>query len=671
LSCQNIFGGHDRSSKKDRGGFEKGVRSRGEVMRKPSLRIRSLLVLCLLPFVSYAAGVQSTVAIRSEHERQTPESTPSPTMQLLVTGLSSPVYVTNAHDGSNRLFVLEQAGRIKVVQPGSNTATLFLDITTKVLSGGERGLLGLAFHPQYSTNRRFFVYYTRQTDGTIVISEYHASAANPNVADPTEIVILTIPHPGFANHNGGMMEFGPDNFLYIGCGDGGSGNDPPNNAQNIDVLLGKILRIDIDTPNGPVLYSSPPSNPFFGPIPGADEIFAYGMRNPWRFSFDRSTDELYVGDVGQGAWEEIDIITNGGNYGWRVMEGNHCNPNINGGVCTPIGILPIAEYAHSAGRCSITGGYVYRGAMSTLQLGTYVYGDLCTGEIFLLQGGVQSVLFDTNLIISSFGEDEAGEIYVVELANSVYRIGTGPGVDSPGLYDPSHASFFLRNSNTSGVADTSFGYGASGVGLIPIVGDWNGDGIDTIGVYDPANGAFFLRNSNASGTTEITFSYGPAGLGFIPIVGDWNSDGRDTVGLYDPATGAFFLRNSNSAGVADITFRYGPPGLGFRPIAGDWNADGITTIGLYDPSQAAFFLRNSNSAGIADISFTYGPAGMGLIPLASDWNGDGTDTIGLYAPANAGFFLRNSNTSGIADITFTYGPSGLAFTPLVSDWNGL
>ncbi|HKA23012.1 MAG TPA: PQQ-dependent sugar dehydrogenase [Blastocatellia bacterium] len=631
----------------------------------------SLLVVFVVALVSLPAGAQSRLKIPAAQKSEAPASIPRPTVQQMVVGLSSPVYVTNAHDGSNRLFILEQAGRIKVVQPGSTSPTLFLNITTRVLSGGERGLLGLAFHPQYSTNRRFFVYYTRQTDGAITVAEYHASPADPNVADTAETVILTIPHPNFANHNGGMTEFGPDGFLYLGIGDGGSGNDPSNNAQNIDVLLGKILRIDVDHPNGSIPYSSPASNPFFGATPGADEVFAYGMRNPWRFSFDRGTGQLYVGDVGQDAWEEIDIVTNGGNYGWRVMEGNHCNPNINNGVCTPIGIPPIAEYGHSAGRCSIIGGYVYRGTLSTLTPGTYIYGDLCTGEIFKLAGGVQSVLFDTNFTISSFGEDEAGEIYVVELGSSIYRIGTGPGVDTPGLYDPSNAAFFLRNSNSVGTADTAFPYGPSGAGLIPIVGDWNGDGIDTIGLYDPANAAFFLRNSNSGGNAEITFNFGPAGMGLIPIVGDWNGDGIDTVGLYDPVNSAFFLRNSNSAGVADITFSYGPGNMGLQPITGDWNGDGITTIGLYSPTQGSFFLRNSNSVGVADITFKYGPAGMGFIPLVGDWNNDGIDTIGLYDPSHAGFFLRNSNTSGIADVTFTYGPSMVGFTPLVSDWNGL
>jgi len=344
-------------------------------------------------------------------------------LQPVLTGFSSPVYVTHAHDGTNRLFIVEQPGRILVLQPGAATATVFLDITPKVLSGGEQGLLGLAFHPNYAFNRRFFVNYTRQADGATVIAEYRSSVADPNIADTAETTILVIPQP-FANHNGGMIEFGPDGFLYIGMGDGGSGNDPGNRAQNINDLLGKMLRIDIDAPGVP--YSSPPDNPFVGATPGRDEIFAVGLRNPFRFSFDRGTGQLYAGDVGQGAREEIDIITLGGNYGWRVFEGTLCTNN-DPGLCNPANFVPpIKEYDHSGGRCSIIGGYVYRGTRSTLPMGAYVFGDFCTGEIFQLlpatSSGAQTLLMDTSLSISSFGEDESGEIYVVDLNGTVHRL---------------------------------------------------------------------------------------------------------------------------------------------------------------------------------------------------------------------------------------------------------
>ena len=358
------------------------------------------------------------------HAAQEPADT---VIQLtpVLAGLSSPVFVTSAHDGSGRLFIVEQAGRIKVLEQGAQSTAVFMNIVSRVLSGGERGLLGLAFHPQYRTNGRFFVDYTRTPDGATVIAEYHVAANDAGVADTAERVLLTIPQP-FANHNGGMVAFGPDGYLYIGMGDGGSANDPGRRAQNTDELLGKILRIDVDSSSGTLPYSSPSTNPFFGGIPGRDEIYAYGLRNPWRFSFDSVTGDLYVGDVGQNAREEIDIVTAGGNYGWRVFEGTRCTNNDTSLCFNPAPYTrPIAEYdnrASSGGRCSVTGGYVYRGLKSSLPAGSYVFGDYCTGEILLLNRGVQTLLLDTTLNISSFGEDEAGEIYVVGLGGTIQRI---------------------------------------------------------------------------------------------------------------------------------------------------------------------------------------------------------------------------------------------------------
>jgi glucose/arabinose dehydrogenase len=343
-------------------------------------------------------------------------------LEPVVSGLTRPVFITNARDGSNRLFIVEQPGRISVLQPGSSTPTLFLDITARVRStDNEQGLLGLTFHPAYASNRRFFVNYTRQTDGATVIAEYQASSVNANVADTAEKVILIIPQPA-SNHNGGMIEFGPDDFLYIGMGDGGLANDPNNRAQNINDLLGKILRIDIDQRTLQTEYASPGDNPFFGALAGRDEIWAYGLRNPWRFSFDTETGDLYVGDVGQNVVEEVDIVRKNGNYGWRVLEGTRCTGN-GPASCAALGFIPpILEYDHSGGRCSITGGYVYRGSQSSLPFGSYVYADFCSGEIFLWVNNSQQLLLDTNLSVSSFGEDEAGELYVVSLGGSIYRI---------------------------------------------------------------------------------------------------------------------------------------------------------------------------------------------------------------------------------------------------------
>jgi glucose/arabinose dehydrogenase len=321
------------------------------------------------------------------------------------------------------LFIAEQAGRVRVWQPGSSTTSQFLDVRSRVSSGGERGLLGLAFHPLYSANGRFFLYYTRPIDGAIVVAEYGVSA-DPNVANPTERVLLTIPHPTFSNHNGGMLAFGPGGYLHIGVGDGGSGNDPPNNAQNVETLLGKILRINVDQDDAAAgtPYSSPPSNPFVGK-PGRDEILAFGLRNPWRFSFDRASGRAWVGDVGQGAREEINTpLVEGGNYGWRVFEGSECTGNDPALCRTGNYVAPTFEYSHGNGRCSVTGGYAYRGIRFTFIWATYVYGDFCSGEVFSWDGIQQRVVVDTNLNISSFGEDEDGEIYVVDLRGTIGRL---------------------------------------------------------------------------------------------------------------------------------------------------------------------------------------------------------------------------------------------------------
>jgi len=346
----------------------------------------------------------------------------------LATGFARPVQVTHAGDGSGLLYVVEQGGRIRTIRNGSVEPTPFLDISGRVLSGGEQGLLGLAFPPGYAANGRFYVNYTRTPDGATVVARYRA-AGTPRVADPTsEEVLLVIGQP-FANHNGGQVAFGPDGFLYIGMGDGGSGGDPQNNAQNPATLLGKMLRIDVEAGVQP--YAIPPSNPFVGTAGFREEIWAQGLRNPWRFSFDRLTGDLYIGDVGQSAFEEIDFqpagSPGGENYGWKIMEGSHC---FGAAGCDNTGLVPpVAEYDHSQG-CSVTGGRVYRGdAVPTLR-GVYLYADFCSGRIFgLMPDGPtwrSETLLTVPLSISSFGEDEAGNLYVTDHAGgAVHRITAG------------------------------------------------------------------------------------------------------------------------------------------------------------------------------------------------------------------------------------------------------
>ena len=340
------------------------------------------------------------------------------TLQTVISSdLSKPVFLTHAGDQSHRLFVLEQDGIIRILENGKLLKTPFLDISHLLSTGGERGLLGLAFHPNYDHTGRFFVNYTRAKNGATVIAEYHVSS-NPYRSDTQEKILLVIQQP-YGNHNGGMIEFGPDKLLYIGMGDGGSGGDPENRAQNRSALLGKILRIDVDDKSP---YGIPPENPFVN-TKGHPEIFAMGFRNPWRFSFDRETGELWAGDVGQHSWEEINHVKKGKNYGWRLMEGKHCFKPRVGCLLKGNLILPVTEYANRGARCAVTGGYVYRGSLVPSLVGMYLFADFCSGEIFAFKDGYQEVFLDTELQVSSLGEDEKGELYILgHNEGSIHRI---------------------------------------------------------------------------------------------------------------------------------------------------------------------------------------------------------------------------------------------------------
>jgi glucose/arabinose dehydrogenase len=346
---------------------------------------------------------------------------PAIVLKQVAAGLDQPLALTNA--GDERIFVTQQPGQIVILGRG----TPFLDIHTRVSCCGERGLLSVAFHPHYRDNGFFFVDYTN-VNGDTVIARYSVSAGDPNRGDPSsEVILLTIAQP-YSNHNGGQLQFGPDGYLYIGMGDGGSGGDPENRAQNLNSLLGKLLRIDVDQGDA---YSIPPTNPFplLGGVRG--EIWAYGLRNPWRFSFDRYTGDLWIGDVGQNKYEEVDwqlASSHGGeNYGWRLTEGLHCfNPAAN---CPTAGITkPALEYFHDLGNCSITGGYRYRGQLYPRLFGMYIYADYCTGMIWGAtaehDGTVTSrLMLNSFMQVSSFGEDVHGELYVVNIeGGTVYQI---------------------------------------------------------------------------------------------------------------------------------------------------------------------------------------------------------------------------------------------------------
>lgn len=382
----------------------------------------------------------STAAISATCSHSETNAIPDIRLHKVAEGISDPVAITHAGDQSNRLFVLEQDGRIRVIDNDRLLQKPFLDIRHKVRSGGEKGLLGIAFHPYFKDNGRFFVNYTANQNGLkTIIAEYRVEK-NGDINIDKEKVLLTLAQP-WGNHNGGQLAFGPDGYLYIAFGDGGSGDDPHNNGQKLSTLLGSIARIDVDKNSKDLAYGIPVDNPFVGQKNARPEIWAYGLRNPWRFSFDSATGELYAADVGQDDVEEINIIEKGKNYGWRIMEGPICTPGVSD-TCDKTDLtLPIYSYTHATGM-SITGGYVYRGKAFPALCGTYIYGDFVNQAIWGLRyrdGEVKNhkTLFarrsalrllvdyfdDDGLLISTFGEDEDGEIYVAAYqSGNIYRI---------------------------------------------------------------------------------------------------------------------------------------------------------------------------------------------------------------------------------------------------------
>ena len=433
-------------------------------------------------------------------------------------GFTEPIFITNAGDGSNRLFVAEQTGFIRIIKNGSLLATPFLDIHDIVkTTSSEQGLVALAFHPNYENNGEFFVAYTAPRNGdtngsNLVLEKFLVSSGNSDRADVSSgVILLTIPHPTFTNHNGGTLAFGKDGYLYWSTGDGGSGGDPNNNAQNLNSLLGKILRLDVNSGSS---YGIPASNPFFSSVDPniRKEIWAYGLRNPWRLSFDRLTGDLYIGDVGQSKREEIDFQASnsagGENYGWRVMEGTLCfNPASN---CDRSGkILPVTEYDHTLG-CAVTGGYVYRGTSFPSLAGQYFYGDYCSGRFFALShtgsGWQTAELLDTSYLISTFGEDEQGELYLADYATGkIYNIG----------YQQAAATVLIASTNMGSTViptGTSVRKSFAGVnnGPVQVIGQ-NGTKIVASErvAYSPDNGATWTSYSELMGlpANQLSTSY--------------------------------------------------------------------------------------------------------------------------------------------------------------------
>jgi glucose/arabinose dehydrogenase len=600
----------------------------------------------------------------------------APTQSILLeqvaSGLTQPVAVAHAGDGSGRLFIAQQTGQIRILSGGALLPTPFLDLSALVSCCGERGLLGLAFHLDYTTNGFFYVDYTNLA-GDTVVARYSVSAANPNVADPGSAQTVLTQNQPFANHNGGQLAIGPDGYLYIAFGDGGSGGDPQGNGQNLETWLGKILRVDIngdDFPGDPNRnYAVPPDNPFVGTA-GLDEIWAYGLRNPWRASFDRATGDLFIADVGQSAWEEINLqpaASNGGeNYGWNVLEGMHCFQDEPPGICNNFlnggSTLPVLEYNHSFG-CSVTGGYRYRGQLYPQIEGIYFYADYCSGRIWGAVPRDNGIWESQELLIAgfqitTFGEDEAGELYVVQYGaageGALHRIVGCPDPNTDFNHDDK-PDYVLHNGGTRQTAvwymnNNVRAGGAYGPTLpagwrLVDVADFNGDGEPDYALFAPSTrqtAIWYL-----SGGAFVRSAYGPtlpSGWELV-AVGKFNGDCQPDYVLYNASTrrtAVWYLNNNVYAGGA-----YGPTlPAGWR-LAGvaDFNRNGKTDYLLFNPvtrQSAIWYL-----SGTAFVSGAYGPTigtGYGLTGVA-DFNGDSKPDYVLYnfsTRRTALYYLNNN-----------------------------
>lgn len=538
-------------------------------------------------------------------------------LEEIASGFQSPLEMVHSGDGSGRLFVVEQGGRIKILRGNAALPTPFLDISTLISGGGERGLLGLAFHPQYAINRAFYVYYTRAGDGALTIARYLRSAADPAVADrASAVVILTIPHPNYQNHNGGHLAFGHDGYLYIGTGDGGGGGDPDGNAQRLTTRLGKMLRIAVDGGAG---YTIPPTNPYASRTDCSvqcPEIWAYGLRNPWKFTFDRVNGDLFIGDVGQGLWEEINYVPAGSigpkNFGWNTFEGNNCySPATNCSLANHT--RPIIQYGHdnsNFGGFSVTGGYRYRGARYAAMRGFYFYGDFASQRVWAASpdtGGVwrSELLFVSPSSISSFAEDEAGELYVIGYGTGrIYalvgdadttprQMGLSVDVDNPRAGSPITITALVRGASPTG-AVTFRASDPRASAPIPVCnnvavralpGDTN-TAVATCGIVaDPV-----VRFYSASYANDITNTIPLASLEVNAIASGpanysdlwWAGPSEDGWGMTIIQKGA---TQFNAFYVYDAT---GKP-VWYTMSGGTWNADFTRYSGpLYQPRGSPF-----------------------------------------------------------------------------------
>jgi hypothetical protein len=555
-----------------------------------SLRILLLVLACMSTF--RAAQAQQLFTLRT-----------------VASGLELPVEMANAGDGSKRLFIVEQPGRIRILKNGVLLETPFIDLGSVVLSGGERGLLGLAFHPQYAANRRFYVFYTRQPDGAVQVSEYQASAADPDLADPGSArPIITVPHPGHAT-NGGRIAFGPEGYLYIGIGDSADSNNPDGNGQNKDVLVGKILRIDVNTPSG---YAVPPTNPFVG-RDGADEVWAYGLRNPWKFSFDLAG--LLIADVGEGSWEEINkeysTFPGGANFGSPIMEGEHClHPWV--GCDTSGKRTPYLSHSHGEdleGWHAIIGGYVYRGRKSSRLHGFYLYADVWRAEIRVtrphdLWGFSQTIGVGPGGGHTTFGEDEDGELYIASLDGTVHAIdGVGPVVpprvandfDGDGMADllwrnaTSGQNYLFPMDGTAIQAGEGYLRSVSDPSWhIAGVGDFDGDGKADMFWRNSVTGRNYLYFMDGTSILLENYWHTVADVNWqVAGIGDFDGSGTADLLWRNAATGENYIHLMYGNGIVGQSY--------VRTVADpSWQVAGVAD---FDGDRRADILWRNSATG--------------------------------------------------------------------------
>jgi glucose/arabinose dehydrogenase len=597
-------------------------------------------------------------------------------LELIASGLPSPVGLRNAGDGSNRLFIVNQGGTISIYQGGQVLSTPFLDVTSKtVYDGAERGLLGLAFDPNYATNGFFYIYYTSQPAAVVTISRYSVSA-NPDVADPSsEVVLKTQTHSQFPNHNGGSLLFGTDGCLYAGIGDGGSGGDPNNNAQNLGTLLAKIIRI---SPVDGTPCAAAPGNPFVGVTGALPEIWTLGVRNPWRITMDRQTGDLWIADVGQDREEEIDFQppgVAGRNYCWSYKEGTLIyNSNIPCTIGTPTD--PIIEYDHSAGKCAIIGGYRYRGSRFPKMIGTYFYADLCTGQIFgaTSSAGVwaSTSLYTSAAEVTTFGEDEAGELYVVHLGGTIHRLDFGALASTHDFNGDTKSDIAWRD--TSGNVAIWLMNGmqvatSAGLGNVPMT--WS-----IVGQHDfDGDGKRDLLWRDSSGNTAVWFMNGTsvassAPIGNIPATwmvagtADFNGDGRSDILWRDTSGNTAIWLMQGAQVISTGALGNLPPATWSVSATGDFDGDGRADILWVDSSgDMSIWFMNGVSVAVSSVVTTV-PSTWSVVGTG-DFDGDGkSDILWRDTNGNVAMWLMNGpqisavGNLGIVPTTFAVAATG-------------